>query len=86
MICAGETLRRTTHGPIDVPQADVEIDFDIEWDTSNHVYLWGALLRAPGRAAEYHPIVNSVTAGRRSRDGPGNRVHHLAESSDPRGP
>lgn len=44
MALAGVRLERTTTGPIDVPRADVEIDFDIEWDTDNRVFLWGALL------------------------------------------
>lgn len=44
MALAGVRLERTTTGPIYVPRADVEIDFDIEWDTVNRVFLWGALL------------------------------------------
>lgn len=44
MALAGVRLERTTSGPIDVPTADVEIDVDIEWDTTNRVFLWGALL------------------------------------------
>jgi predicted RecB family nuclease len=44
MALAGVRLERTTVGPIAVPRADVEIDFDIEWDTDNRVFLWGALL------------------------------------------
>lgn len=41
MICDGISLRRTTAGQLDIPSADVEIDFDIEWDTDDRVYLWG---------------------------------------------
>lgn len=44
MALAGTRIQRTTTGPIDVPRTDVEIDFDIEWDTDNRVFLWGALL------------------------------------------
>ena len=48
MIRDGEVLRRTTTGPLTVPSADVEIDFDIEWDVDDHVYLWGARVRRSG--------------------------------------
>lgn len=44
MALAGVRLERITTGPIPVPSADVEIDFDIEWDTDNRVFLWGALV------------------------------------------
>lgn len=44
MALAGVRLQRATTGPIDLPRADIEIDFDIEWDTDNRVFLWGALL------------------------------------------
>jgi predicted RecB family nuclease len=53
MICEGISLRRTTEGELDIPTADVEIDFDIEWDTDNRVYLWGALIRGAGEDG-YH--------------------------------
>lgn len=42
MIRSGAQLERETTGSIDVPRADLEIDFDIEWDVENRVYLWGA--------------------------------------------
>ena len=44
MALAGVRLERITTGPISVPSADVEIDFDVEWDTDNRVFLWGALV------------------------------------------
>lgn len=44
MALAGVRLQRTTTGPIDLPRGDIEIDFDIEWDAENRVFLWGALL------------------------------------------
>lgn len=51
MIDSGQTLRRTTTGPIAVPHADVEVDIDLEWDTDNHVYLWaGTVRRGPALA------------------------------------
>jgi predicted RecB family nuclease len=40
----GVRLQRKSIGPIRLRRADVEIDFDIEWDTSNRVFLWGALV------------------------------------------
>ncbi len=41
---AGVTFRRITGGPIHVPRADIEVDFDIEWDREARVYLWGFLI------------------------------------------
>lgn len=39
-------LERTTHGVLQVPEADVEIDFDVEWHPADgHVYQWGARVR-----------------------------------------
>lgn len=39
-------LERTTPGVLQVPEADVEIDFDVEWHPSDgHVYQWGARVR-----------------------------------------
>jgi predicted RecB family nuclease len=57
MIRDGVVLERTTTGPIDVPRADVEIDFDIEWDPDDRVYLWGALVHRSGTEPTYHPVV-----------------------------
>lgn len=37
-------LERLTTGPIDVPRADIEIDFDIETASDERVYLWGFLV------------------------------------------
>jgi predicted RecB family nuclease len=54
----GVALERETSGPIDVPHGDVEIDFDIEWDTDDRVYLWGSFIRRPGEAPEYVPFVS----------------------------
>ena len=39
-------LERTANGPLRVPEADVEIDFDVEWHPADgHVYQWGARVR-----------------------------------------
>ncbi len=42
MIREGNVIERTTSGAITVPRADVEVDFDIEWDPNDRVYLWGS--------------------------------------------
>ena len=44
MVLNGTHLRRVTQGPIEVPRADIEIDFDIESDRETRVYLWGLLI------------------------------------------
>lgn len=41
----GVELERTTRGRIDLPTADIEIDFDIETSADDRVYLWGFLVR-----------------------------------------
>jgi predicted RecB family nuclease len=44
--------RKAGTGPWSVPCADVEIDFDVEWSTTdNLVYLWGARVRYFGDEA-----------------------------------
>lgn len=58
MIRSGAQLERETTGSIDVPRADIEIDFDIEWDVENRVYLWGALVNRAGEAPTYEPTVD----------------------------
>jgi len=57
MVRDGRVLERTTTGPIDVPRADIEIDFDIEWDPNDRVYLWGALVSRAGEEPVYRPVV-----------------------------
>jgi predicted RecB family nuclease len=57
MIRDGRNLERDTTGAITIPRADVEIDFDIEWDPDDRVYLWGALVNRPGADPVYHPLV-----------------------------
>lgn len=52
------TIERETTGPIDLRRAEVEIDYDIEWDPTDRVYLWGALVTRPGPEPRYHPFVS----------------------------
>jgi hypothetical protein len=53
----GEQVRliRISEGP--GPTADIEIDFDCEYDGNGTVYLWGALLSADGKSS-YHSFGN----------------------------
>ena len=46
--------------PVEVPSADVEIDFDIEWDTSARIYQWGLRVRdgQDDATARYEPVVS----------------------------
>jgi predicted RecB family nuclease len=45
---------------VDVPTADVEIDFDIEWDTAGRIYQWGLRVRdgQDDTTARYEPVVS----------------------------
>lgn len=55
-------LERTSTGPLRVPIADVEIDFDVEWHPADgHVYQWGARVRqqADDATATYEDTVLS---------------------------
>lgn len=44
MSIAGERVRATGGGTPEVPSADVEVDFDLEWDADGRLYLWGLLV------------------------------------------
>lgn len=44
MLLAGRSFSRETSGPIEVPQATYEIDFDVETAADHRVYLWGFLV------------------------------------------
>jgi predicted RecB family nuclease len=56
------TLAGIDFEPIDqpepVPTADIEIDFDIEWDKSGRIYQWGLRVREgqDDSTARYEPI------------------------------
>jgi predicted RecB family nuclease len=55
MLLEGISFDRETAGPIEIPQADVEIDLDIESSADGRVYLWGFLVQHAGRdRAAYH--------------------------------
>lgn len=56
MVKSGTYLKRITSGPLDIPQADIEIDFDIENDREGRVYLWGMLITdtATGKSSFRH--------------------------------
>jgi predicted RecB family nuclease len=43
-----------------IPSADVEIDFDIEWDFENRIYLWGLRVRQgqDDTTAVFDPVVS----------------------------
>jgi len=55
MLLEGSSFDRETTGPIEVPQAEVEIDLDIESSADGRIYLWGFLVQHAGdEAAVYH--------------------------------
>lgn len=45
MICDGIQIARLGDGPIVVPEADIEIDVDVEYDVEDRVYMWGVRVR-----------------------------------------
>ncbi len=60
MICDGVDFQPIDASTVEVPSADVEIDFDIEWDNSGRIYQWGLRVR-DGRddtTACYEPVVS----------------------------
>lgn len=52
MLAAGVELERVTQGPIEIPSAPVEVDFDIETSDTGQTYLWGFLVTRDG-VSEY---------------------------------
>ncbi|BBY98726.1 ribonuclease H-like domain-containing protein [Mycolicibacterium fallax] len=50
---------RGAHWPT-IPSADVEVDFDIEWDTDERIYQWGIRIRDGHHdaGARYEPVVS----------------------------
>lgn len=59
LMLAGVELERLTADPIELPDAGLEIDFDIETSAGDRVYLWGFLLhdRLAGTEPEYRAFV-----------------------------
>ena len=60
MICAGIDIEPIGDVVFEVPMADLEIDFDIEWDKSGRIYQWGLRIRdgQDDSTARYEPIVS----------------------------
>jgi predicted RecB family nuclease len=66
LLSAGVSLERLTPGPIDIPSADIEIDWDIETSSNRYAYLWGFLIhdrRDPDREPTYHSVHNFALNG-----------------------
>lgn len=59
LITAGVEFERVSAGPIEVPGADLEIDFDIETTVDGAIYLWGFRTQ-PGGSSDgvYHPFAD----------------------------
>ena len=58
LITAGVEFERITTGPIAVPDAELEIDFDIETTAEGAIYLWGFRTHRGGSDfGTYHPFV-----------------------------
>ncbi len=60
MVRDGVDLRPIAGVAVDVPSADIEIDFDIEWDTASRIYQWGLRVRdgQDDTTARYEPVVS----------------------------
>jgi predicted RecB family nuclease len=60
MTATGVDLEPRGPNPPQVPAADVEIDFDIEWDSDGRIYQWGLRIRDGQNDAtsRYEPVVS----------------------------
>lgn len=60
MIRDGVDFRPMAGAVVEVPSADVEIDFDIEWDSAGRIYQWGLRVRdgQDEATARYEPVVS----------------------------
>lgn len=56
LVQRGVMVERTTTGEIELATHDVEIDFDIEWRTDQHVYLYGFLVNDGSDTPFFHHI------------------------------
>jgi predicted RecB family nuclease len=54
MLLEGRWFDRESSGPIELPAAEIEIDFDIESAVDGRVYLWGFLVSSAGGPGVYH--------------------------------
>lgn len=55
MLLEGISFDRETTGPIEMPQAELEIDLDIESSADGRIYLWGFLIQHAGaNGGVYH--------------------------------
>ena len=60
MIRDGVDFREIPGVTVEVPSADIEIDFDIEWDSACRIYQWGLRIRdgQDDATARYQPVVS----------------------------
>ncbi|MEZ0385316.1 recombinase RecB [Mycobacterium sp. pW045] len=60
MSCAGIDYEQHRPGHPTVPSADIEVDFDIEWDADSRIYQWGLRIRdgQDDATAHYDPVVS----------------------------
>lgn len=56
MLAQGRTLERISTGPVELPTAAMEIDFDLESAADGRVYLWGFLVN-DASGSRYQPFV-----------------------------
>ncbi|HEU0191733.1 MAG TPA: ribonuclease H-like domain-containing protein [Mycobacterium sp.] len=60
MTCAGIDFEPRQHGRVQIPEAGIEVDFDIEWDVDQRIYQWGLRVRdgQDDSTARYAPVVS----------------------------
>ncbi len=60
MSCTGIDFEAHETEPPTVPAADIEVDFDIEWDDQGRIYQWGLRVRdgQDDTTARYQPVVS----------------------------